>query len=264
MDVQSLVFRTDLALLGRTGTLTEHHATHLVVRTPAEPTFYWGNFLLLAAPPAAGQVDHWLEAFRREFPDAAHVSLGIDRFETAADLVPLREAGFRVDTVVAMTTRAAPAEAPGAVGADVRPLVSERDWEQEVDLALEVDRDDPHVTREFAQGRVWANRSLVAAGHGRWWGAFVADQLVTSLGIFRAGAGLARYQFVKTHPDFRRRGLAGALVRAAAQDGLEALGADTLVMAANPEEEAIRIYRAAGFVEGGLHAEATLFPPRDG
>ena len=34
-------------------------------------------------------------------------------------------------------------------------------------------------------------------------------------------------------------------------------------MAANPEDEAIRIYRAVGFTEGGLHAEATLMPSRD-
>ncbi|QBR90994.1 GNAT family N-acetyltransferase [Nocardioides euryhalodurans] len=263
MDVESLAFRTDIALLEQTGSVAEDRGTHLVVRTPLEPSFYWGNFLLLPAPPAPGQVDHWVREARREFPGAEHVSIGMDRCEDGATLQPLREAGFRVDTVAAMTTGAVDAGPPLADGTEVRTLVTDADWDQEVDLNLASEPDDPHLTREFLQGRAAANRALVAAGLGHWWGAFVADQLVSSLGIFRAGEGLARYQNVKTHPGFRRRGLAGALVRAAARDALEGLGADTLVMAANPEDEAIRIYRAVGFTEGGLHAEATLLPARD-
>ena len=59
------------------------------------------------------------------------------------------------------------------------------------------------MTRDFLPRKAAANRALVDAGHGHWWGAFVDDRLVASLGIFRAGDGLARFQNVKTHPDFR-------------------------------------------------------------
>ena len=52
MDIRSLGFRTDLRLLEMTGSVIEDRGTHLVVRTPANPTYFWGNFLLLRA--AAG------------------------------------------------------------------------------------------------------------------------------------------------------------------------------------------------------------------
>ena len=54
MDVTSLGFRTDLALLTASGSVVEDRGTHLVVRTPDNPTYYWGNFILLSEPPVPG------------------------------------------------------------------------------------------------------------------------------------------------------------------------------------------------------------------
>ena len=52
MDVESLGYRTDLALLRLGGSTIEDRGDHLVVRSPYNPTFYWGNFLLLEHVPA--------------------------------------------------------------------------------------------------------------------------------------------------------------------------------------------------------------------
>jgi ribosomal protein S18 acetylase RimI-like enzyme len=67
------------------------------------------------------------------------------------------------------------------------------------------------------------------------------------LGIVRAGAGLARYRSVETHPDFRRRGLARAMVATAGAYALEHLGVRTLVIVADPGYHAIELYRSVGF-----------------
>ena len=64
-----------------------------------------------------------------------------------------------------------------------------------------------------------------------------------------AGGGLARYQDVETDPGARRRGLAGTLVWQAGVYAAEAFGARTLVIVADPAEEAIRVYRACGFAD---------------
>jgi GNAT superfamily N-acetyltransferase len=64
-----------------------------------------------------------------------------------------------------------------------------------------------------------------------------------------AGGGLARYQDVETDPGARRRGLAGTLVWRAGVYAAGAFGAGTLVIVADPAEEAIRLYRACGFVD---------------
>ena len=94
-----------------------------------------------------------------------------------------------------------------------------------------------------------SNRSLVAGGHGQWFGAFMGDTLVAQMGIVSAAPSLARFQSVETHPDYRGRGLAGTLAHHVSCYGLEELGAQTLVMVADPEYLAIKIYRAIGFTD---------------
>ncbi len=257
MDVTSPGFRTELVLLERSGSEVTDRGTHVVVRTPTNPTFFWGNFLLLPSAPAAGEVEGWVAEHRREL-GASHVTLGIDRTDLS-DLDPLRTAGLRVDPVqnmVAGVVRPPPHPASDAV---VRRLAGD-DWSQLVDLTLSGE-EDPHLTRDFVERRNDAYRVLVEAGHGHWWGAFLDGDLAAGLGIFRAGPDLARYQSVKTHPDARRRGLCGTLVHRAGVDALATLDATTLVMCADPDYSAIRVYRSVGFSDAGCHVEATLLPP---
>ena len=77
MHVTSLGFRTDLSLLTASGSVIEDRGTHLVVRSPDNPTYFWGNFLLLAQPPVPGGELEVVGAFHTEFPAAEHVSLGM-------------------------------------------------------------------------------------------------------------------------------------------------------------------------------------------
>ena len=51
MDVP-LSWHTDLAVLAASGSWVEEHADHLVVRTPANPSYHWGNFVLVTDPTA--------------------------------------------------------------------------------------------------------------------------------------------------------------------------------------------------------------------
>jgi predicted GNAT family acetyltransferase len=90
---------------------------------------------------------------------------------------------------------------------------------------------------------------LIAEGLGQWWGAFVDDRLVSQMGLFKAGDNLARFQSVETHPDFRGQGIAGTLVHAISRYGFDELGVGTLVMVADPDYLAIRVYRSVGFTD---------------
>ena len=49
MDVP-LSWRTDIAVLVASGSSVEEHADHLVVRTPTDPTYDWGNFVMVTDP----------------------------------------------------------------------------------------------------------------------------------------------------------------------------------------------------------------------
>ncbi len=249
MPARSLGFRTDLALLLYAGSEVEDCGSHLVVRTRENPAYFWGNFVLLKQPPAPGSGSHWLASFVRAFPKAQHRAFGVDVDRGAAeDLSALVDAGLRPQVSSVMTARAVSDPPHPNHEVEVRPLRSNHDWSQRVDLTAAVNSHLPtDEFRKFAMRKAETERSLVDEGRGAWLGAFAAVRLICSLGLFAVGDGLGRFQSVETHPDARRQGVAGTLVHAASRHGLETMGLRSLVMVADPQYSAIRIYRALGF-----------------
>jgi ribosomal protein S18 acetylase RimI-like enzyme len=132
--------------------------------------------------------------------------------------------------------------------ADYRPLTTDQDWRQAAALGLACNPGGP-IMQDFLNRRMVARRQLSADGHGAWFGAFLDRRLVAHLGIFKAGDDIARFQDVETHPDSRRQGLAGTLVYSAAAYALRNLAARTLVIVADPADNAIRLYRSLGFAD---------------
>ena len=188
-------------------------------------------------------------AFHTEFPDAGHVSIGIDTGDLdESSRAAFEAAGLAVDVATVLTARSL--TAPRDVEAEVRPLASDEDWEARARLSLALGHstdEDSHLT--FARRRNEQEKALVAAGRGARFGAFADGELVSTAAAFRAGEDLARFQTVETHPDHRRRGRAAAVVHAAGRHALEHLGATTLVIVADTDGDAIRVYRGLGFVD---------------
>lgn len=246
---RSLGFRTDVALLVQAGSTAESRSGYQAIRTPQNPTFWWGNFLLLGAVPQPDELTGWLHTFGWEFPEARHVALGLDTpGEVTLDVPP--GAGLTLVRSAVMTlTRAQLRAAPHpTAAADYRPLRSDADWQQALKLRLAAnDTHEPVTYRRFARRRLELQREQSGAGTGECFGAFLDGQMVSGMGLYSATRGLARFQTVETHPAFRRRGLCGGLVAFAAAWGFEHLSAHTLVMVADPDDEAIRVYRSLGF-----------------
>jgi GNAT superfamily N-acetyltransferase len=248
MRVTSLGFRTDVALRVLEGAETTDHGDYLVVRTPGNPDFYWGNFLLLGAWPEPGSADGWLARFAAEFPAARHVALGVDAAGGPASLpAEFRAAGLQPERATVLTCAGADVVPPPRPSAEagIRRLESDDDWQQSLQLAIRCFGDGgPYLSRRAA-----ARRRITREGRGAWFGAFRAGRLVAQLGVCDTGQGLARYQDVETDPAARRRGLAGTLVWQAGRYAAETFGARTLVIVADPAENAIRVYRGCGFAD---------------
>ncbi|MFC4784773.1 GNAT family N-acetyltransferase [Nocardioides sp. MAHUQ-72] len=259
MDVRSLGFRTDLALLQLGGSGVEDRGTHLVVRTPDNPSFYWGNFVLLASPPEPGSAGHWLDVFERELPEARHRSFGVDGTTgTTDDLAAFADLGFSTEAASVMTAHDVLQPPHRHPTATIRPLEGDADWTQQVSLTMA--GEDEHMTEQFATRRAAAQRRNTEAGHGVWFGAFLDGWLASSMGVFTAADGLARYQEVKTHHRARGQGLCGTLVHATGRHALDRMGAHTLVMVADPDYLAIRVYRALGFDDTETQLQAMRTP----
>ena len=245
MRIRSLGFRTDVALRVLEGAEVTDRGDYLVVRTPDNPDFWWGNFLLLARLPGPGQGREWLARFAAEFPAARHIALGVDTTVDIEAPAEFAAAGLQADRAAVLTADRLRPPAHPNTAAEIRPLEGDADWRQSVDLAVRCfDSDDPG---DFLERRTAARRRLTQAGAGIWFGAFEGGCLLAQLGLFDVGDGYARYQHVETDPAARRRGLAGTLVWTAGRYGREVLGASTFVIVADPADVAIRVYRACGF-----------------
>jgi ribosomal protein S18 acetylase RimI-like enzyme len=252
MEVRSIGFATDLALLSLGGSSVEDRGDHIVIRTPDNPSHWWGNFLLLDGIPPPDEQASWIDVFHALNPAAHHVAIGFDEVRGSVDaLSGFTGAGLAAGCATVMTAAEVALPTTPDEGVVGRVLETEADWSQSVKLMIRCeDRGlEPIGYRAFVEARAATRRALVTAGHGAWFGMFVDDRLVSQLGLFRAGAKRARFQAVETDPEFRRRGLARALVRVASDYGFSTLAAEQLVMVAEPDYWAIDLYRSVGFVD---------------
>lgn len=258
MHVDSLAFRTDLALAALAGSHVDDHGDHIAVRTPDNPTYRWGNYLLLPEAPTAEELPDWLRTFEQTFPGIEHRTFGLaTALGTRDDLAVFAAAGFDAEASTVMTATAVHEPPRPNRDATYRRLVSDDDWAQLVELRATGDDADP---RDFVVAKVAAERRMTEAGEGAWFGAFLDGRLLSSMGLVAASPGLARFQQVQTHSDARGRGLAGTLVHEVSRYGFDELGATTLVMVADPDYLAIRIYRSVGFTDSETQLQSEWKP----
>lgn len=258
MEVISLGWRTDLALLELAGSTVEHRSTHVVVRTPGSPAYAGGNFVLLRRTPLHRDTADWLRRFAATFPEASSYVFGVDDPEVSGDdLHTFDRHGFDVTVATVLTARSVTAPGRSYPGALLRPLTSADDWAQRVDLAAACEAaGTSSAFRAFAARRAAVERGLAEAGRGRWFGAFAGGRMLAGLGLVDVGAGLARFQEVETHPEARGRGLATSLVHHASAAGLARPNVHTLVMVSD-SPAARRLHERVGFVATERQAQAS-------
>ena len=251
MIIRSLGYRTDLFFSAFDG-ITTDRGEYLVIRTPSNPDFYWGNYLIFADPPAEGDLDRWRGHFSREIgppPAVKHQVFGWDSPQgDLGEISPFLSAGFRLVQSVVLISHAPQLPTRLNESIIVRVLQSEDDWAQATDNQVacrEADFSEVDY-RLFKHPQMARYRRMQAAGLGHWYGAFLADRLVADLGIFLED-GIARFQSVGTHPDFRRQGIAASLVYQSSLLAMQEFKLHTLVIVAEQDSSPSRIYESVGF-----------------
>lgn len=224
----------------------EDKGPHLVLRTPGEPTYWFGNAVILRDRPGDPGAAEAL--FRAEFPDAAHVCLQWDRPE-GPDLSAFADVGFKTDRVDVLTA-AGPVPRPGLpAGLVMRALQDDGDWGAlhalSLDIGIEDGQDGPgHAA--FLDGRIAARRRQIGQGLGGWFGVFDGDLLVAAMGLLH-DARVMRFQDVQTRASHRRRGICAALLGHVQDWGLARAPDAVAVIVADTDSAAGRLYARAGF-----------------
>lgn len=256
MHVRSLGLATDLELAATRGRVIDRE-DYLVVVTPDDPAYYHGNLLVLPAPPQVGEVTYWTRKFAVELghdPGIRHVALRWDGITGDAGATDeLIAAGFTIEGMQVMVA-GVPPSAPAPPDLELRELAAtELPATAELEYALGDHHDESF--RQFLHRRAAWKQRLVETGRARFWGAFDGATLVASLGLVPLGTR-ARYQDVQTAATHRRRGIASALLARAAR----AQPANELVIVAEPDSAAARVYERAGFRTVERTASALRYP----
>lgn len=239
-------WETDLAVCAQTGGQIAEHPEHLVIRTPTNPLYHWGNFVLVTELDLADRPERCVALFEAAFPTASWTAIGLPRMPI--EPADWQRLGLGIETSEALTLHGRPRPAPLPPGYTARQLGA-ADWAASAALAVrENDRTaqfPAHTYADFAQQQAGVQAELTNRGSGAWFGAFAGAQLVADLGILNCGRR-ARFRSVGTDFAHRGRGLASHLLGLAADWAL-AQGCTELVILTETSNAAGRVYRRAGF-----------------
>ena len=267
MLVSSLGYRTDLIFVQFDGEVIDR-GDYVVARSPLNPTHYWGNLLVLPHTLNPGELAGWRKVFAEEVgrpPTTNHVALALDLPEAeAGDLTAVLEPGFETMRSVVLTSRQPCRRPEGPEGIEVRLVTTDEEWEQALEnqVACREPRHELESYRIFKRRQMDRYRRMIEAGLGAWFGAFAGERLVGDLGLFAQG-GVGRFQSVGVHPEFRRRGICRALLHEASCFGFDRLGAEVLVIVADPDYHAAQLYESSGFTVTEHLVAVCAYPSAD-
>lgn len=259
----SIGWRTHLMFARFDGSVVPR-GDHWCVRSPKNPTYWWGNFLLYDRSPQEGDAAAWLAAFDAEIaqhqPASTHRCFGIDGsadFELPRDFT---EAGFTKSLGTVLTLRREwlePTRPPLPDGCRVRAAELPGRNPELVDLQIATEEGRfgaAAVFRPFRERQMQRYAAMQDAGLGHWFAVFAktpeGERPVADCGLFRerrGAGGVARFQSVGTHPDWRRQGLARAMVHAVCRHAFEVMRDESIVIVADPDDVAIGLYESVGF-----------------
>jgi GNAT superfamily N-acetyltransferase len=237
-----LGWRTDLSILTMSGARVTDFEDYVLVESPGNPGYHWGNCILVTSGDLAGDPPRCLRTFQAHLPSADHIAIGLPAAPSPDDWRPF---GVQIESTESLM-RHAPLP-PGALPPeyDVRQLLNEDDWEL-VTRADVAEHSDVPGYEDFARRGSAAHRRLTDDGVGAFFGVFAGAELVADLGIVVCGPGIARYQNVSTASEHRGRGLASHLLGVASR-WADDRGVDSWLILAEPDSAAARLYRALGF-----------------
>lgn len=257
---RSLVWATSIDVLPPDRRV-ERRDGYLVVRSPTNPTHWWGNLLLFDDPPVAGDGERWEALFAKELaadPRVRHRTFAWDQIGDlrGAAHTEFAARGYDVEPTVGLIAAPEEVHAHPRANSDVEvraldphPGADERWWAQVIEIQLGArtsERVDEESERVFTHTRQAQLRAMFRAGAGAWYVALEGEDVVASLGIV-VTAGRGRYQAVDTVQSHRRRGICSRLLVDAARHAVSAYGATQLVIAADPDYHAAAIYESVGF-----------------
>lgn len=250
MKIQSLGHRTKF-IFNRFDGSVEDRGDYFVVTTKSNPNYFWGNLLVYKNPPKAGDFHKWKADFSRELTNPAiyHMTFAWDSPDgDAGETSDFIADGFELDRTVVLTAQKVLKPPKYNEDITVKTIQGDEEFEQVIQIQTECGGEELSKSswEKFYRTQLKQYRKMINSGLGQWFGAWIDNELVGSLGIF-TDENIGRYQIVSTAPTHQRKGVCSTLVYESALFAFDRMNVETLVMIADEEYHAAKIYESVGF-----------------
>ena len=253
--LSTLTMRSELLALRDLSNVVFHQG-YAVQTTPDEPDYWMGNQVIVTDPDmTAAQA---ISAFETHLSFAKHRAIvwdiaGLDPEPIKATFDPLGYEADTFDTLV-LDTEIAPATLPN--GLVIRLLDGDADWAASHQLQCEIGQEEGRPAEShsiYLAKRKITQHTQKNKGYEQWYGDFENDHMMSQMGMMH-DHDIARYQSVETRASHRRRGICSALLRHVGLWALDRAPDAKLVIVAEADSAAGRLYRRMGFA----HAETLV------
>lgn len=250
MELKSLGYKSQLIFTAFDGK-SEDRGDHLAIHTLSNPNFFWGNLLIFDRPPKRGDYEIWTKLFRKEFTDPKiyHLTFAWDSpTGETGDVSEFLDHGYILESTAVLSANSVIRPPKFNEKLEVRPISGSQEWENAI--GIQIASAHEHLSRaeweNFYRNQSLRYQAMEKGGFGHWYGGFFDGKLVASLGIFHRN-GVGRFQTVSTDPKYQRQGFCQTLVYRSSLLALASGEIENLVMCADPEYHAIKIYESVGF-----------------
>ena len=246
MRIESLGLRTDFMFYRFFSELIDR-SDRVVVRTPDNPSFHWGNLIVYPEGPSGNDYQRWTRDFKEEFdelPLVRHMTFTWDSVSSRTDTREFVREGFEYGATTVLVAEGSLSPQYPNREVDLKIAQSDDDWRgiSEFHIRLNPLGQDVDEYRKVAEQQFAEYRRMTKQGFGNWYFATFENRIVADLGLFDED-GVARFQNIETAPEWRRRGIAQTLMAFAADSSR----AKTFVVQADSDDSVVDLYKSLGF-----------------
>lgn len=217
------------------------------VRNRSVPEIRDANHVTRVSASTPDEIDRLLARVEREFDGLPHRRFDFDSTTPPAFEARLAFEGYqRFDLLVMLLDGEL---ATDVTPCDIRPVTDDAGWEAYAALH-DIDWQE-YVHRLGRPEDVWTASAMVRSRRAKsppvnYWLAYVDGEPRAYCASWAGVDGVGQVDDLFTHPDFRRRGLASALIHRCVADCREH-GASAVIIVADPADTPRRMYAAMGF-----------------
>ena len=255
MKIKSQGFLTDLMFHQERAEI-EKHEDYMVIKTPDNPYYFWGNFIFLYNPPRVESIDIFESLFEEKFSSMPieHIAFTWDYSEKNDQFYNnFQKIGYEIEKTKVLI--ADYLDVPRKCNQEIQIKQIETADEWNLVFENQIQCRESHFSedsyRQFLEPKFLNYKKMIDDKKGYWFGAFLNNLLVADLGLFFENQ-VARYQAVETLPQYRSKGICSTLLYRSSLILLDKVEIKTFVITAAFDYHAARIYQSLGFKESEI------------